>query len=49
MLFRSMLIIGDKEIEQNLVNVRKRGLQETENISLSEFIIKAKKEIEDKV
>ena len=44
-----MLILGEKEIESNTVSVRSRGTDETVNMTLDEFIEKAKKEIADRL
>jgi len=41
-----LLVLGDKEIESNGVNVRKYGQQETEEISLDQFIRNIKEDIE---
>lgn len=43
-----MLILGDKEIEQNMVAVRSRREGDIGKMSLDEFISKLKKEIEEK-
>jgi len=43
-----LLVIGDKEIESESVNVRTRGQKETETVKSAEFIVKIKKEIEEK-
>lgn len=42
-----LLVLGDKEIESNGVNVRKYGQQETEEISLDQFIKNIKQDIEN--
>lgn len=44
-----MLVIGDKEAESNTVSVRKRFKGDVGSSSVSDFIKKAVKEIEDKV
>lgn len=43
-----MLILGDKEIEQNMVAVRSRHEGDIGKMTLEEFISKLKKEIEEK-
>ncbi len=43
-----MLILGDKEIEQNMVAVRSRREGDIGKMTLDEFISKLKKEIEEK-
>jgi threonyl-tRNA synthetase len=43
-----ILIVGDKEKEGELVNVRKRHIEETEDLKLNEFINKIKEEIKNK-
>jgi threonyl-tRNA synthetase len=43
-----MLIVGDKEVVDNTVNIRKRSQKESNNIKLKEFIKNIKKEIEEK-
>ncbi|MBU9714168.1 threonine--tRNA ligase [Evansella tamaricis] len=40
-----LLVIGDKEIESNGVNVRRYGQKETEEVGLNEFIDRVKSEI----
>lgn len=42
-------IIGDREIEKNEVSVRQRSGKDSKSLSLSDFITKVKKEIEEKV
>lgn len=44
-----LLIIGEKEIKGNSVNVRKRGGENLGEMTLPEFIEELKKEIEEKV
>jgi threonyl-tRNA synthetase len=44
-----MLVIGDKEAQDNLVSVRKRGVGEIGTMALSDFIALAKKEINEKI
>jgi threonyl-tRNA synthetase len=39
-----MLVVGDNEIEENSVNVRKYGEQKSETVPLAEFISKIKEE-----
>ncbi len=41
-----MLIIGDKEVEQNSVNVRSRDSGELGVVGVNEFISKTKEEID---
>ncbi len=43
-----MLIIGEKEIANNVVSVRKRGVGEAGTLSIDEFKSQIKKEIEEK-
>src|SRR5690625_6379339 len=42
------LVLGDKEMGDNAVNVRRYGQKETETLSLDEFIVAIKKEIVEK-
>ncbi|SET78794.1 threonyl-tRNA synthetase [Salinibacillus kushneri] len=42
------LVVGDKEIEQNAVNVRKYGQQDSETIELQPFIENMKEDVADK-
>ncbi|HLS66071.1 MAG TPA: threonine--tRNA ligase [Pseudogracilibacillus sp.] len=42
------LVIGDKEVEANSVNVRRYGEKKTETIALDEFVKLVKKEIDEK-
>ena len=44
-----MLILGDKEIEEEKVGVRERKSGDLGQMKLDDFIAKIKKEIEDKV
>ncbi|MCX6807382.1 MAG: threonine--tRNA ligase [Patescibacteria group bacterium] len=44
-----MLIIGDQEIQNKSVTIRKRGQTEQENMPLPAFAAKLKKEIDDKI
>ena len=44
-----MLIIGAKEAESGIVSVRSRDTGETSEMTLDEFIAKAKGEIKNKV
>lgn len=44
-----MLVIGDKEKEENTVTIRSRKETDAGTMSLEEFINKIKKEIEEKV
>ena len=44
-----MVLIGGKEIESQTVSVRNRDTDETENMTLDEFIAKIKAEISDRV
>ncbi len=44
-----MLILGDKEVEENKVGVRERKAGDLGQMDLNEFVEKVKKEIEDKV
>jgi len=39
-----MIVIGDKEVEENKVNVRTRGVQEQVAMDKDEFIAKIKEE-----
>ena len=43
-----MLILGDKEVEENKVGVRERKAGDLGQMDLNEFIEKVKKEIQDK-
>ncbi len=43
-----MLVIGDKEMSSENLNIRDRGEKETREISKDEFIVEIKKKIEDK-
>ena len=43
------LVLGDKEVEANAVNVRRYGEKKTEELKLDEFIVLITKEIEEKV
>ena len=43
-----MLILGDKEVEENKVGVRERKAGDLGQMDLTEFIEKVKKEIQDK-
>lgn len=43
-----LLVVGDKEIKAESVNVRTRGKKETETVKTTDFIEKVKKEIEEK-
>jgi len=42
------LVVGDKEVEAKLVNVRTRHQKETETVSLKQFIEKIQKEIKER-
>ncbi|MBA7558291.1 Threonine--tRNA ligase [subsurface metagenome] len=43
-----MLIFGDKEVEEGLVSVRKRGKGDLGKVKLTKFIEDVSEEIEDK-
>jgi threonyl-tRNA synthetase len=43
-----MLVVGPKEAQDNSVNIRIRGTQQTKTLTMDEFIAKAEKEIADK-
>lgn len=43
-----ILVIGDKELEQNVVNVRTRGKDVLGNMSIDEFKLKINKEVKNK-
>ncbi|EZP76430.1 threonyl-tRNA ligase [Parageobacillus genomosp. 1] len=43
-----MLVVGDKEIAENAVNVRKYGEQKSETVSLDDFIASLQKEVRRK-
>lgn len=43
-----MLILGKKEVEEEIVSIRRRGNKENDVMSLEEFVIKLLKEIEEK-
>ncbi|WP_416151460.1 threonine--tRNA ligase [Salipaludibacillus sp. HK11] len=42
-----LLVLGDKEIEANGVNVRRYGQKDTEEVSLEQFIANIKKDIQE--
>ncbi len=42
-----ILVIGDKEMEENLVAVRKRGSKDTVTMTAEEFVAKLKNEVEN--
>jgi threonyl-tRNA synthetase len=42
------LVLGDKEAENQTVNVRRFGKKEQETITVEELLMKLQKEIEDK-
>ena len=44
-----MVLIGGKEIESRTVSVRNRDTDQTENMTLDEFVAKIKKEIDERV
>ncbi len=39
-----MLVLGDKEVEANAVNIRKYGEQDSQSVSLEQFIEQMKTE-----
>ena len=43
-----MLVVGNKEVEENTVAVRSRGNVENETINADEFVAKIKEEVENK-
>ena len=43
-----MLVVGNKEVEENTVAVRSRGNAENETINVDEFVAKIKEEVESK-
>ena len=43
-----MLVVGNKEVEENTVAVRSRGNAENETINVDEFVAKIKEEVENK-
>ena len=43
-----MLVVGNKEVEENTVAVRSRGNAENETINADEFVAKIKEEVENK-
>lgn len=43
------LVLGDKEVEANAVNVRRYGEKKTEVLDRADFIARIKKEIDDKI
>lgn len=43
-----VLVVGDKEAEENTVNVNKRGVEEKETVNLDEFVAKILLEIANK-
>ncbi|MBQ4313526.1 MAG: threonine--tRNA ligase, partial [Clostridia bacterium] len=44
-----MVIIGQKEVEENVVSIRNRDTAQTETMTLDEFVEKIKTEIKDRV
>ena len=44
-----MIIIGQKEVEENIVSVRNRDTLQTETYSLEEFVAKITKEIKERI
>ncbi|MBQ9782412.1 MAG: threonine--tRNA ligase, partial [Clostridia bacterium] len=44
-----MVIIGQKEVEENIVSVRNRDTLQTETYSLDEFVAKITKEIKERI
>ena len=40
-----MLVLGDKEVEEGAVNIRRYGSKESETVSLNEFVASIKAEI----
>ena len=44
-----MIIIGQKEVEENIVSVRNRDTLQTEVYSLDDFVAKITKEIKDRL
>lgn len=43
-----ILVVGEKEVEAKAVNVRTRGVKETETLPLDDFVAKVKKETEER-
>jgi threonyl-tRNA synthetase len=43
-----LIIIGDKEVKENIISVRQRGSAKTVSISFSNFLEKISKEIQEK-
>ncbi|PIS09712.1 threonine--tRNA ligase [Candidatus Beckwithbacteria bacterium CG10_big_fil_rev_8_21_14_0_10_34_10] len=43
-----MLVIGDREVKENIVSVRKRGKKDLETMKVEKFLSKIKTEIEEK-
>ncbi len=44
-----VLVVGDKEAEENTVNVNKRGVEDKENISIDDFVARIKGEDAKKI
>ncbi len=44
-----ILVVGDKEAEDGTVNVNKRGVEEKETLSISDFVAKVKEEDAKKI
>ncbi|HBN13348.1 MAG TPA: threonine--tRNA ligase, partial [Clostridiales bacterium] len=44
-----VLVVGDKEAEENTVNVNKRGVEEKENLSVEDFVARVKDEDAKKI
>ena len=44
-----VLVVGDKEAEENTVNVNKRGVEDKENISIDDFVARIKVEDAKKI
>lgn len=40
-----MLVVGDKEVEENAVNVRKYGEQKSKTVAFTDFISSLKEEV----
>ena len=44
-----ILVVGDKEAEDGTVNVNKRGVEEKETLSISDFVARVKEEDAKKI
>jgi threonyl-tRNA synthetase len=44
-----MIVVGDREIKENSIALRKRGQKKIENLKLNSFIKRVKSEIDKKI